>query len=73
MTTTQALIESLKFGLSIWNSKEKTKYVDKVVKLEGRLNEELNKDKPYNNVIDNINDELCAITKSVSNFGKKDT
>lgn len=34
------LITSLKFALSIWSSKEKTKYLDELLKLEDRwLNE----------------------------------
>lgn len=70
---TTALIESLKFGLSLWNTKESNKYIDQVIKLERALNNELKKDKPYHNIIDNINDELCIITKSIQNFRKKDS
>ena len=72
MTTSAALIMSLKYALSIGDTLLRTKYERKVLELERKLNAELNKDVPYNNVIDNINDELCAITVSISNSGKKD-
>lgn len=72
MSTSAALIMSLKYALSIGDVLLRTKYERKVLALERRLNAELNKDIPYNNVIDNINDELCAITESISNSGAKD-
>lgn len=72
MNTSAALIMSLKYALSIGNTLLKTKYERKVLELERRLNAELNKDRPFNNVIDNINDELCTIAESISNSGKKD-
>ena len=73
MSTSVALIMSLKYALSIGDVLIRRKYEKQVLNLERKLNAELNKDKPYNNVIDNINDELCAITLSISNSGKKDT
>lgn len=72
MTVSSALIMSLKYALSIGDTLLKTKYERRVLDLERKLNAELNKDNPFNNVIDNINDELCAITLSISNTGKKD-
>jgi len=73
MSTSVALIMSLKYALSIGDVLIRRKYEKQVLNLERRLNAELNKDKPYNNVIDNINDELCAITLSISDSGKKDS
>jgi hypothetical protein len=61
MNITAALILSLKHILSISEVKIKRKY-----ETQRKLNEELNKEIPYNNVVDNINDELCAITVSIS-------
>ena len=72
MSTSVALIMSLKYALSISDTLIKRKYERKVLDLERRLNAELNKDRPYNNIIDNIDDELCAITLSISDSGKKD-
>ena len=66
MNITTALILSLKHILSISEVKIKRKYETQVLNLERKLNEELNKEIPYNNVVDNINDELCAITVSIS-------
>ncbi len=71
MNITTALILSLKHILSISETTIKRKYETQVLNLERKLNYELNKDIPYNNVIDNINDELCAITVSISDTGKK--
>ena len=73
MTVSTALIMSLKYALSIGDTLLKTKYERKVLNLERNLNAELNKDIPFNNVIDNINDELCAITLSISDTGTKDS
>lgn len=73
MNITQALLISLKHILSISEIKIKRKYEVQILELERKLDYELNKDRPYNNVIDNINDELCNITLSISNTGKKDT
>lgn len=70
MTTSAALILSLKHILSISDTLLQTKYERKVLDLERRLNVQLNKAIPYNNVIDNINDELCAIAVSISSIGK---
>lgn len=72
MSTSVALIMSLKYALSIGDVLIRRKYEKQVLMLERKLNAELNKDIPFNNVIDNINDELCAITVSISNSGKKD-
>ena len=66
MNITTALILSLKHILSISEVRIKRKYETQVLNLERKLNEELNKEIPYNNVVDNINDELCAITVSIS-------
>ena len=72
MTTATALIMSLKYALSIGDTLLRTKYERKVLSLERKLDDELNKDTPLNNVVDNIHDELCNITVSISNSGKKD-
>lgn len=72
------LIMALKFGLSIWNSKEKTKYLDQFLKLERAWHEEHDKGKPsritgkgYSNVnLDLIERELCILTHAIAAYGK---
>lgn len=64
----------LKEGLTLWNNKESTKYLDKVVKLEKEYYEELNKplDARSDLRIDEILLELTIISKSFVMFpGKK--
>jgi len=72
MDTITALIQSLKFGLSIWNTKEGRKYLDEVINLEQRKYNEENKPEHIRNhaVIDNINNRLCIIADAITKFGK---
>jgi len=63
---TEALILALKSGLSLWQSKESRKYIDKTIKLEREHYEEINKDRPDMAVLDNIDFELRIISKAFS-------
>lgn len=56
----------LKEGLTLWNNKESTKYLDKVLKLEKEYNEELNKpiDARSDYKLDSIMLELTVIARS---------
>lgn len=66
MGTTVALIEALKSGLSIWDSKEKRKYWDEVLKLEKKYYEEYNKDRPDMARLDYYDFRLCLVSKGFS-------
>lgn len=63
---TQALIQLLSSALSIWDSKEKTKYQDQLIDLKTRYYEELKK--PENRVddavLDDIRIRLCILVDS---------
>jgi hypothetical protein len=56
----------LKEGLTLWNSKESTKYLDKVIKLEKDYYEELNKPLDARNdfKLDSIMLELTVLAQS---------
>jgi hypothetical protein len=71
MDIATALIQSLKFGLSLWVSKESRKYLDEVLALEQSKYEELKKDKDDRDhgYLDNIDNRLCLIAETVSKFG----
>lgn len=72
MNIISSLIESLKTGLSIWDSKEKTKYLDEIIKLEGKYYEEYNKDRPDMGLLDNITFRLQLVSSGFSTeVGKK--
>lgn len=72
MDIAAALIQSLKFGLSIWNTKEGRKYLDEVIELEKKKLYEENKLEHDRNhaLIDNINNRLCIIVDAIAKFGK---
>jgi len=63
---TTALIGALKAGLSLWDHKEKHKYIDKVLKLEKDYYEEDNKERPDHARLDNIDWELRLICEVFS-------
>jgi len=63
---TESLIKALQAGLSIWDNKEKTKYIDKLLKLRKEYYEEYNKDRPDMARLDNINFELQLISEVFS-------
>jgi len=76
---TLALIQTLKTGLSLWLHKDKTKYLNKVIKLEKAYYVEDNKvteDKDRRDfaVLDNIDFELRLISEAFnSQVGKTNT
>lgn len=53
-----SFMKSLGAGLSIWEHKEKRKYVDKLMKLKRDYYEESNKDISDDAILDNIEFEL---------------
>lgn len=67
----EALFKIASTALSIWDSKEKTKYVDAVIKLEKEYYEENNKDRPDMAVINNIELELFVISKNLNSQIKR--
>lgn len=62
----ESLILAIKTGLSIWESKEKTKYMDKAMKLEKEYYEESNKERPCMATLDNIGFELQLLSRAFS-------
>ena len=62
----ESLFKALAAGLSLWESKESRKYLDKVIKMKKEWYEEYNKERPDNNVLDTIELELCSITETFS-------
>lgn len=61
---TEALFLALQSGLSIWQSKEARKYLDKLLKLEKEYYEEYNQEISDDAVLDNIRFELRLISKA---------
>lgn len=68
MGTTKVLFEILNSALSIWDSKEKTKYIDQKIKLEKKFYEEYNKNLSVRSdaVLDNVQHELRILCSTVS-------
>lgn len=58
-------------GLKLWSSKESTKYVDRVLKLQSSYLEEYNKPRSQRNnaALDEIQDELEMISKVFITMG----
>jgi hypothetical protein len=56
----------LKEGLKLWNSKEATKYLDKVIRLEKEYNDEMAKplDERSDYVLDSVMLELRTLSRS---------
>jgi hypothetical protein len=63
-----ALLEILSAALSIWESKEKRKYIDRKLELEKRYYEEYNKPDSVRSdaVLDNIEFELRQLARTVA-------
>lgn len=63
----------LKEGLKLWNNKEATKYIDRVIKLEMEYNDEMAKplDERSDYRIDSILLELRVISQSFVHFPGK--
>ncbi len=61
-----SLFQALASGLSLWQSKESRKYIDKLMKLEKDYYEESNKERPDMAILDNIDFELQLLCKAFS-------
>lgn len=59
-----SLFQALASGLSLWESKESRKYLDRLLKLEKDYYEEFNKEVFDDAVLDNIRHQLCALSKA---------
>jgi hypothetical protein len=69
-----ALAQALAAGLSIWNHKEATALLKRVLELKKDWHEEYNKEKPDDAVLDNVELELCLIANTFySQAGKQDS
>lgn len=60
----ELLVKTLHTGLSLWDSKEKNKYRDKLIELERAYREEKNKDPAHRSdaILDNLEFELRLIS-----------
>lgn len=69
----QLALGILREGLKLWASKESTKYLDKIVKLEKEYYEELNKpeDERSDRKLDDIMLELTLISQSFLHYPGK--
>lgn len=58
-----SLVKALAAGLSLWESKEKTKYQDQLIELKEKYREEFNKPvgERSNAALDDIRFELCLL------------
>ena len=69
-----SLFKVLGAGLSLWESKEKRKYLDRFMKLEREYYEEYNKDIADDAVLDNLRFELELLSTAFSaEVGKANT
>lgn len=66
-----SIFKILGAGLSIWESKEKTKYLDKYLELKRDYYEELNKDMCDDAVLDHIEHELLILGEAFSTKAPK--
>jgi len=79
MGNTKVILNILDSALSLWNSKEKTKYIDEKIKLEKKYYDEFNKQihdpsKPYDKmvdyrsdaILDSIHFELCILSNNAA-------
>lgn len=66
MNWVSVILEILKSGLSLWDSKEKTKYIDKLMKIEKEIYEEESKplEERDQAVIDNLNFDLLLVSRA---------
>lgn len=66
----EALLKALTTGLSIWEHKEKNKYLDRVIKLKKDWYEEYEKELSLRDhaVLDHIERELCIITSEWTTY-----
>ena len=68
---TELLIGVLLQGLKLWNNKQSTKYVDRVLGLQETYLKEYNKPRAERNnrILDEIQDELEMISKTFISMG----
>lgn len=66
----ESLAKALAAGLSLWDHKEKNKYVEKLMDLEKERHEEINKpmEDRDNSAIDRLDFELCVLCNSFSSI-----
>ena len=62
---TEALFGIVKSLLGIWEHKEKTKYLDKVIKIEKEYYEESNKPNPDMFILNDLEFRLLNIRKNI--------
>jgi hypothetical protein len=60
------LAGALRAGLSIWESKEKTKYIDRLIRLERERDEEGKKPDPNMAVLDDLEFQLVLLSRAFS-------
>lgn len=58
------LLPVLEQGLALWNSKEKSKYIDRIVKLKKRRLDAYNSSPRRHDIIDDCDDELRILAES---------
>lgn len=63
---TEALFQALASGLSLWQSKEARKYVDKLIRLKRDYYEEYNQEISDDAVLDNLRFELRLLSEAFS-------
>ena len=63
----ELVFKLLSSGLSLWETKEKTKYVDRLIRLRMEYYAEINKPIHDNARIDNIEHELIVLCDSFTN------
>lgn len=69
-----SIVSILSAGLTLWNTKESRKYLERVIELKKAWHEEYNKKNPDDALLDNIFTELRIIGESFSaQVGKQDT
>ena len=70
---TEALFGIVKSLLGIWEHKEKTKYLDKIIKLEVSYYEENSKPNPDMFILNDIEFRLLTIRKNIGSAIKEST
>jgi hypothetical protein len=71
----KSLLTAVGALLSLWQSKEKRKYIDRRLVLEKEWYEEINRPRPErdNSALDRIERELCQLSDAiVADIGKQD-
>ena len=63
---TTAILQLLGSALSIWDSKEKTKYIDRLMILKSEYREALSQTPIDHNRIDNVKDDIRELSVYVS-------